>query len=271
MILKPCERVFIFDLNLFQFDIRIEKSKLMKMNTNMENKKICFITGATGEIGQFVVAEGVNRGYKVVAFGRNEEKLQVLKEQHGDSVDIISLDLGSIQNTEEALNTIFIRMREIDCVINSTGKFAWDYKYPGETTDEQRLNAIEDLEEQNFLAPMRFVDAMKKCYQGDNKVKILNVSSHAASFPLEDLLIWPEWGYVFSKRSFSKVTLERGLDKSQKFKYLLIEPKIIDTSKMRADFDDQTETRRPQIKVNWETEAQKPEDLACEMFDMLEK
>lgn len=242
----------------------------MKMNTNMENKKICFITGATGEIGQFVVAEGVSRGYKVVAFGRNEEKLQVLKDQCGDSVDIISLDLGSSINIEEALNTIFTRMHEVDCVINSTGKFAWDYKYSGET-DEQRLNAIEDLEEQNFLAPMRFVDAMKKCYKSENKVKILNVSSHAASFPLKDLLIWPEWGYVLSKRSFSKETIRRGLDKDEKFEYLLIEPKIIDTPKMRSDFNDQTETRRPKIKVNWDTDSQKPEDLAREMFDILEK
>ncbi|QQR76257.1 SDR family NAD(P)-dependent oxidoreductase [Candidatus Nomurabacteria bacterium] len=235
----------------------------------MENKKVCFITGATGEIGQFIVAEGVNRGYKVVAFGRNEDKLQALKKEHGDSIDVISLDLGSKANIEEALNTIFIRMHEIDCVINSTGKFAWDYKYPGETVDEQRLSAIEDLEEQNYLAPMRFVDALKKCYQSQNKVKILNVSSHAASFPLKDLIIWPEWGYVFSKRSFSKVTISRGLDKDEKFKYLLIEPKIIDTPKMRADFNDTSETRRPQIKVDWDKDAQKPENLASEMFDML--
>ncbi len=240
------------------------------MNTNMENKKICFITGATGEIGQFIVAEGVNRGYKVVAFGRNLDKLQDLKSEHGDNVDIVSLDLGHRANIEESLRPIFSRILEIDCVINSTGKFAWDYKYPGENVDTQRLGAIEDLEEQNFLAPMRFIDAMKKIYQSENGVKILNVSSHAASFPLKDLLIWPEWGYVFSKRSFSKETIRRGLDKNEKFKYLLIEPKIIDTPKMRADFDDMTETRRPQIKVDWDKDAQKPEDLAREMFDMLE-
>ena len=97
----------------------------------------------------------------------------------------------------------------------------------------------------------------------------MNVSSHAASFPLKDLIIWPEWGYVLSKRSFSKATISRGLDKDEKFKYLLIEPKIIDTPKMRADFNDTTETRRPQIKVDWDKDAQKPENLASEMFDML--
>ena len=153
----------------------------------MENRKICLVTGATGEIGQFIVSEGVKRGYKMIAFGRNEEKLGAIKEAHGDMVDVISLDLSDRVNIEEALHTIFSRTPEIDSVINSTGKFAWDYKYDGGNIDEQRIHAVEDLEEQNYLAPLRFIDALKETYRGGNRVKILNVSSHAASFPLKDL------------------------------------------------------------------------------------
>ncbi|QKG84414.1 SDR family NAD(P)-dependent oxidoreductase [Kroppenstedtia pulmonis] len=44
--------------------------------------KTAIVLGATGGTGQVMVAELLNRGVKVIAFGRNENKLKALMEQH---------------------------------------------------------------------------------------------------------------------------------------------------------------------------------------------
>ena len=60
-------------------------------------KKV-LVTGATGFLGKYLVEELINNGYEVVAQGRKENILNMLKEQY--KVDILKCSLDSIQNID---------------------------------------------------------------------------------------------------------------------------------------------------------------------------
>jgi NADP-dependent 3-hydroxy acid dehydrogenase YdfG len=235
-------------------------------------KGIALITGATGDIGWEVVAEGISRGYFIVAFGRNQNKLLALKDKYQDAIETVSLDLSDESHVEKTLKDIYQKYPKVDVLINGAGLFRWDYEYGKPTVDENRLAAIEDLMEQNYTSKVRLMRYFEPLYCGQ-KVNIIDVSSWAAKFPLLDLITWPEWGYIFSMRAVSARNLE--LQKQSKptdtFRYRLIEPKLIDTPKMRENMKDDSEGRRPVMHIKWEVDAQKPAALAKEIWNVAEQ
>lgn len=235
-------------------------------------KGIALITGATGDIGGDVVAEGISRGYFILAFGRNQDKLLALKDKYQDAIETVSLDLSDEAHVERILKDMNQKYPKVDVLINGAGLFRWDYEYGKATVDENRLAAMEDLMEQNYTSKVRFMKYFKPLYRGQ-KVKVIDVSSWAAQFPLSDLIIWPEWGYVFSMRSVSarNLNLQKQNDPTDTFSYDLIEPKLIDTPKMRENMKDDSEGRRPTMHVNWEVDAQKPAALAKNIWDLAEQ
>ena len=56
------------------------------------------VTGATGFLGKYLVEELINNGYEVVAHGRKENVLNILKEQY--KVEILKCSLDEIENID---------------------------------------------------------------------------------------------------------------------------------------------------------------------------
>ena len=70
------------------------------LETNKKDKVI-LVTGATSGMGETVAKRFVNEGAKVVAIGRNEEKLQMLEYEHEGQVLSYRYDLSDLENIED--------------------------------------------------------------------------------------------------------------------------------------------------------------------------
>ena len=64
--------------------------------------KLALVTGATGGIGQSIVKALANQGAKVIMVGRNEEKLQNLKQELSDKVYSLICDF----NDDSQINSL---------------------------------------------------------------------------------------------------------------------------------------------------------------------
>lgn len=136
------------------------------------NKK-ALVTGASSGIGRDISRELAKRGYDLVLVGRNQERLEKLKEEFKGNCKIISCDLSIPENCEK----IFNENKDIDILINNAG-FGVFGKFD-ETDLETEINVINT----NIVA----VHILAKLYLGEMKKKnsgrILNVASIAGFLP----------------------------------------------------------------------------------------
>ncbi len=86
---------------------------------NLENKKI-LITGATGGIGNSLVAKFDNLGAKIIASGTNEEKLDNLKKKF-PKIQVEKFRLDEHDKIEEFVNKIDKKIEGLDILINNAG------------------------------------------------------------------------------------------------------------------------------------------------------
>lgn len=87
--------------------------------------KTIMITGANTGIGLATATEFVKDGHHVIIACRNMKKAQQAK-QHLDSfatgkVDIIQLDLNSLENINQTANDIIENYEKIDVLVNNAG------------------------------------------------------------------------------------------------------------------------------------------------------
>ena len=83
--------------------------------------KIALVTGATGGIGYSIVKDFINLGAKVIAVGRNEEKLKKLNQELGDKVSTLICDF----NDSSQINSLFDKAEKefenIDILVCNAG------------------------------------------------------------------------------------------------------------------------------------------------------
>ena len=83
--------------------------------------KTIFITGASRGFGRIWAEAFLKRGDKVVATARNTESLNDLKEQYGDAVLTLQLDVNSREQSFSAINKAKEHFGTLDVVINNAG------------------------------------------------------------------------------------------------------------------------------------------------------
>lgn len=82
---------------------------------------IILVTGATAGFGESITRRFVNNGHKVIATGRRQERLQALKQELGDAVLTLSLDVRDRAAVEKALVELPAEWRDIDVLVNNAG------------------------------------------------------------------------------------------------------------------------------------------------------
>lgn len=88
----------------------------------MKDKKVAFVTGATGGIGSCIAKKLYDDGYFVVIHGNsNMDKLQKLKEELGEDCYIVSGDLSKYENCEKIVDEILGISSGIDVLVNNAG------------------------------------------------------------------------------------------------------------------------------------------------------
>ena len=67
---------------------------------------IIFVTGATAGFGQSITRRFIETGHKVIASGRRAERLQALKEELGENLYPLQLDVRNRAAIEEAVASL---------------------------------------------------------------------------------------------------------------------------------------------------------------------
>ncbi len=99
-------------------------------------KPIAMITGATSGIGEACARRFLNAGYRVIATGRNVEKLNKLKDEFGNDLLPLIFDVRDREVAESAVASLPTEWAEIDVLVNNAGlALGLDPEYEGDYTD----------------------------------------------------------------------------------------------------------------------------------------
>jgi len=134
-----------------------------------------FITGASSGIGRDMARVLANKGYDLILVARGEEKLRELaedlKRKYSINIEIVSIDLSSIENVK----TLEAKLKNVDILINNAG--FGDCGNFQETSLNKEINMINT----NIVA----YHILMKLYlkMGKENGKILNVASIAGFMP----------------------------------------------------------------------------------------
>ncbi|WP_342046161.1 SDR family NAD(P)-dependent oxidoreductase [Bacillus sp. OTU530] len=137
-----------------------------------DNKKVWFITGAGRGMGVDFAKAALAAGYKVVATGRNTEK--IAKVLGGDeNLLVVKLDVTSPADAEAAVKAAVEMFEKIDVLVNNAANFYGGYFE--ELTPEQ----IESQLRTALIGPMNVTRAVLPVMRKQHSGHIISVSSGA--------------------------------------------------------------------------------------------
>lgn len=106
-------------------------------------RKIALITGATSGIGEACAKRFAIGGYDLIITGRNEEKLNLVKqiaEQEGASVTALKFDVRNRKETTAAIESLEGRWKDVDVLVNNAGlALGLDKEYEGDWEDWETM------------------------------------------------------------------------------------------------------------------------------------
>lgn len=133
------------------------------------------ITGASSGIGRSFAIEYAKLGYDLVLVARNKEKLDAVKDEIGDkvNVELYQVDLTSVDNCIKLHNEV----KDIDILINNAGMGMFGYF--NDIDLDKELDMIDtNVKSLHILMKLYLNDMIKK-----DSGQILNVASIAGFMP----------------------------------------------------------------------------------------
>jgi len=138
------------------------------------NRK-ALVTGASSGIGRDMATYLSSKGYDLILVARNKEKLEELKNKLNTNIEIISMDLESVDNCKKLYEQV--KDKNIDILINNAG-FGLIGVF-NKTDMDIELNMIDlNVKAVHVLTKLFLKDFIKK-----DSGYILNVASSAAFQP----------------------------------------------------------------------------------------
>lgn len=138
----------------------------------MSNQNIWFIIGASRGLGAHLVKAALAAGHKVVATGRNAEKVIEAVGAHTDLL-VQKLDVNSPADATAAVEATLARFGRIDVVVNNAGNF-----YAG-FFEEQCPEDIRQQFETLVFGPMNIARAVLPVMRKQRSGLLVTVSSTA--------------------------------------------------------------------------------------------
>lgn len=131
------------------------------------------ITGATSGIGAQLVADYVADGHKVIACGRNKDKLAKLESKHGDAVRTLQFDVSDREQCQQAL----ANLGELDWVILNAGVCEY-------IDDAQHFDAslVERVFAANFYGMVYCAEALLPQLKSGNKLVFVDSMARLLPF-----------------------------------------------------------------------------------------
>lgn len=166
---------------------------------NNNSKGWALVTGASRGIG-FALAEGLaQRGYRLIAVGRSEERLEVARRQliEGGASEVVCLALDLA--VEGAAQRLYAECRErgleVEVLVNNAGAFIY------RNLCDLEQSRVESLLRLHVVATTELCRLFARDMRARGRGYILNISSYAAWLPLAGLSLYaPTKSYL---RDFS--------------------------------------------------------------------
>ncbi len=139
---------------------------------------IILVTGATAGFGESITRRFVQQGHKVIATGRRQERLQELKDELGESIITLQLDVRNRAAIEQAMEQLPAEWRNIDVLVNNAG-LALGME-PAHKADPDDWETMIDTNNKGLVYMTR---AVLPGMVERNRGHIINIGSTAGSWP----------------------------------------------------------------------------------------
>jgi len=144
----------------------------------LPNRCVYWITGASSGIGEALAIELAKPGNALILSARNADKLQALKLQLGDKVEVevVPFDLSKLNVIPEMVTKAIALFGHVDVLINNAG---FSQRSPALETSEKVEREIMEL---NYFAPVALSKALLPHFLSRKSGHIVVVSSIAGKF-----------------------------------------------------------------------------------------
>ncbi|HKG04902.1 MAG TPA: SDR family oxidoreductase [Pedobacter sp.] len=138
----------------------------------MTANKVWLITGAGRGMGLDITKAALDAGHKVIATGRNPEKITKVLG-HADNLFVAKLDITSSSDAEAAVNKAVDRFGRIDVLVNNAASFNAGY------FEELSMDEIESQLATSLFGPMKVTRAVLPIMRKQRAGHIITISSTA--------------------------------------------------------------------------------------------
>jgi NAD(P)-dependent dehydrogenase (short-subunit alcohol dehydrogenase family) len=138
----------------------------------MNNNKVWFITGAGRGMGMEIAKAVLAAGHKVVATGRNTDKIAAALGK-ADDLLIVKLDITNVTEAEAAAKATIQKFGSIDVLVNNAASFYAGYFE--ELTPEQMQHQLTT----SLVGPMNVTRAILPLMRKQHSGQIITISSTA--------------------------------------------------------------------------------------------
>ncbi len=178
------------------------------------NSKVWFITGASRGFGRIWAEAALKRGDKVAATARNAEDISDLKQQFGDAVLPLALNVTDAAQVKQAVAQAHAHFGRLDVVLNNAG-----YSLVGmiEEANEADIRAMFDT---NYYGTLRVIQAALPLLRQQGSGHIVGVSSGLGivAMPLIGFYCASKWAFEALHDSLAQEVKSFGI------KVTLLEP-----------------------------------------------
>ncbi|NJO89435.1 MAG: SDR family NAD(P)-dependent oxidoreductase [Chloroflexia bacterium] len=137
----------------------------------MDTKKIAIVSGANRGIGKEIVRQLVDKGFSVIATGRSSEKLELLKNELGNDVFPMVVDISVDESCKRFSEYLKENFKKVDVLVNNAGVM-------GNTNlSEFNIVEIEKVMNTNLMGTIRLAKASIELLKNSDDARIINVSS----------------------------------------------------------------------------------------------
>lgn len=143
------------------------------MKTQLMDKTV-FITGASSGIGRATTRLLAEKGCRIVACGRREERLAALKDEWGAKLHTLSFDVRDRDAVFRAVESLPPDFREVDILINNAGN-----AHGMDLIDQGNLDDWDAMIDINVKGLLYVTRALLPSLLKDGRGHIINIGSTA--------------------------------------------------------------------------------------------